>query len=151
MKRIIDAQKLIVLEGLHLASLQDPYAGGSFHHPPLMLLMRPLQLEHQPEWRTSLIWIVAELLTAWCLARIAEKRTRGTLLSDERELSWAPWKVAAMWVLFSRDAFRRRKTDSRNNSFLFHPFSILTSLSKSSIVFSNLFIAASLSSAIDGE
>jgi phosphatidylinositol glycan class U len=46
----------------------------------------------------------------------------------------------------------RRKADgSSNDSFLFHPFSILTSLSKSSIVFSNLFIAASLSSAVDGE
>lgn len=145
-----------MLEGLHLATLQDPYAGGSFHHPPLMLLLRPLQLQNQPEWRIHLIWTITELLTAWCLATIAESRTRGVLLSDEGESVWPAWKVVAMWVFAIFDAKTtkhraRRETDgSFNDSFLFHPFSILTSLSKSSIVFSNLFIAASLSSAVDG-
>lgn len=35
--------------------------------------------------------------------------------------------------------------------FLYHPFSILTSLSESTVVFSNLFVAMAIAAAFDGQ
>lgn len=83
---------LIVLEGFHLSKslLQNPYIGGSFHHPPLLLLLplaKPILCHF--------IWTLTEVGTAYFLSRIANGRKRD-LLDGEGEEIWSGWRIAAL-------------------------------------------------------
>ncbi|GAA6007198.1 hypothetical protein JCM10207_001543 [Rhodosporidiobolus poonsookiae] len=120
-------------EGYHLLTHLDPplnpYSTAAFHGPPLLVaLVGPLTA--LPPYATHALWTAVDAATAWALARIAQRRTRGTLLEDQGEKMWSGAAVAAL--------------------YLFHPFSLLTTLARSSVVFSNLFVALALESALSG-
>ncbi|GAA5891547.1 hypothetical protein JCM6882_004506 [Rhodosporidiobolus microsporus] len=123
-------------EGYHLlialSPPQNPYTAGSFHGPPLLLaLAGPLtDAKAVPEWTSYVAWTVADLGIAWAVGRIAERRRRGALLVDEGETKWSGARVAAI--------------------YLFHPFSIFTTLARSTITFSNLSVALAIESALSG-
>ncbi|BGP34465.1 hypothetical protein JCM10296v2_006285 [Rhodotorula toruloides] len=115
-----------------LARGANPYAAGSFHGPPLLLaLAGPLTGETSAaQWGSLAAWIAADLGTAWALARVAERRQRRTLSAVERETRWSGTRVAAI--------------------YLFHPFSIATTLARSSTTFANLFLALAIEAAVSG-
>ncbi|GAA5898793.1 GPI-anchor transamidase subunit GAB1 [Sporobolomyces salmoneus] len=121
-------------EGYYLLTkLQlNPYAAGSFHAPPLLLaLVGPLtDAAITPKWISFLVWTVADVGIAWAVARIADRRDRGKLLEDEGEKRWTGSRIALLYLL--------------------HPFSVATNLARSTVVFSNLFLALALESAISG-
>ncbi|GAA6041519.1 hypothetical protein JCM8097_001919, partial [Rhodosporidiobolus ruineniae] len=120
-------------EGYHLLTQLrpslNPYSSGHFHGPPLLLaLAGPLTAIDE---RTSFVlWSVADAVIAWALAQVADKRKRGTLLADEGEARWSGARIAAI--------------------YLFHPFSVATTVARSGVTFSNLFLALSLESALSG-
>ncbi|GAA5838104.1 hypothetical protein JCM5353_004498 [Sporobolomyces roseus] len=119
-------------EGYYLFSKldKDPYAAGSFHTPPLLLAsIGPLTDSRIcPEWLSFLVWTMADVGIAWALSRVADRRRRGKLLEDEGEKSWSGARIA--------------------NLYLLHPFSLATTLARSSITFSSLFLALALESAV---
>ncbi|EGU11791.1 putative GPI transamidase component PIG-U [Rhodotorula toruloides ATCC 204091] len=110
----------------------NPYAAGSFHGPPLLLaLAGPLTGETSAaRWASLAAWIAADLGTAWALARVAERRQRGALSAVEGETRWSGTRVAAI--------------------YLFHPFSIATTLARCSTTFANLFLALAIEAAVSG-
>ncbi|GAA6020393.1 hypothetical protein JCM11491_000335 [Sporobolomyces phaffii] len=121
-------------EGYYLLTeLQlNPYAARSFHAPPLLLaLVGPLTASKTvPEWAPLLAWTAADVGIAWALACVADKRDRGQVLKDEGEQRWSRSRIATLYLL--------------------HPFAIATTLARSSVVFSNLFLALALESAVSG-
>ncbi|GAA5985128.1 hypothetical protein JCM10908_002533 [Rhodotorula pacifica] len=122
-------------EGYHLATRLapplNPYDSGSVHTPPVALaLVGPLTQLRRSEAATYALWIVADAVTAWTIGRIASRRRRGKLLVDNGEKVWSPARVAAIYML--------------------HPFTITTTLARSTIAFSNLFLALALDTALDG-
>ncbi|BGP19077.1 hypothetical protein JCM10213_006656 [Rhodosporidiobolus nylandii] len=122
-------------EGYHLLTRLvpplNPYQAGSFHGPPLLLaLVGPFTREPLNELPSYALWTAADVGIAWALSRVAERRKRGKMLEDEGEKRWSGARVAAI--------------------YLFHPFSIATTLARSSVVFSNLFLALALESALAG-
>ncbi|GAA5916050.1 hypothetical protein JCM8208_006342 [Rhodotorula glutinis] len=123
-------------EGHHLATKLspplDPYAAGSFHHPPLVLaLVGPLvHPDSAQPWLSWAAWTAADLVTAWALGRIARGRDRGPEPVDRTEKRSSGAAVAAL--------------------YLFHPFTVATTLARSSTTFTNLCLALALSSALDG-
>ncbi|GAA5995857.1 GPI-anchor transamidase subunit GAB1 [Rhodotorula paludigena] len=116
----------------HLPTPLNPYEAGAVHHPPLALaLLGPLTDPHSPQPALSwAAWIAADVLTAWALARVADRRKRRPLVVDDGEQQWTGAWVAAL--------------------YLFHPFAIATTLARSTTSFSNLFLALALSSAVEG-
>ncbi|GAA5946675.1 hypothetical protein JCM3765_000345 [Sporobolomyces pararoseus] len=121
-------------EGYYLLTKLDlnPYAAGSFHAPPLLLaLIGPLtDSKNCPEWLSFALWTTVDVGIAWAIARVADKRERGKLLQEEGERRWSGSRIATLYLL--------------------HPFAIATTLARSSVVFSNLFLALSLESAVSG-
>ncbi|GAA5928434.1 hypothetical protein JCM3775_000610 [Rhodotorula graminis] len=123
-------------EGHHLATNLspplDPYAAGSFHHPPLVLaLVGPLvHPDSAPPWLSFAAWTASDLVAACALGRIARARDRGPEPVDRTEKRWSRATVAAL--------------------YLFHPFTVATTLARSSTTFTNLFLALALNSALDG-
>ncbi|GAA5825947.1 hypothetical protein JCM11251_000064 [Rhodosporidiobolus azoricus] len=112
---------------------QTPYSsGGSFHHSPLaLLLLGPLTDAQQvPEWVSYAVWTLADLGVAWAVGRVADRRRRRELLVEEGKTRWSAKRVSAL--------------------YLFHPFSLFTTLARSSITFSNLSVALAVESAISG-
>ncbi|GAA5869291.1 hypothetical protein JCM16303_000417 [Sporobolomyces ruberrimus] len=121
-------------EGYYLLTRLElnPYAAGSFHAPPLLLaLVGPLtDPTLSPEWLSFTAWTIADVGIAWALARVADRRDRGKLLEDEGEKRWLGSRIATLYLL--------------------HPFAIATTLARSSVVFTNLFLALALESAVSG-
>ncbi|GAA5990051.1 hypothetical protein JCM11641_001487 [Rhodosporidiobolus odoratus] len=122
-------------EGYHLlTSLSrplDPYSSGSFHGPPLLLaLAGPFTHGELSGWPSCALWTAADAAIAWAISQVAKRRGRGELLRKEGEEKWSPATVAAI--------------------YLFHPFSIATTLARSGVTFSNLFLALALESALVG-
>ncbi|SCV70238.1 BQ2448_1632 [Microbotryum intermedium] len=118
-------------EGFYLVNTlkQDPYSGGSFHHPPLLLLLGQLASPKARPLFTHLAWTAVDLVTAYYLARVARQK-RSEFVPKDDERVWSPSFIAALYFL--------------------HPFSIATALSLSTQVFSHHFIALALLSAIQG-
>ncbi|KDE05701.1 hypothetical protein MVLG_03935 [Microbotryum lychnidis-dioicae p1A1 Lamole] len=118
-------------EGFYLVNTlkQDPYLGGSFHHPPLLLLLSQLVSPKTRPLFAHLAWTATDLVTAYYLARVAQRRSKEAVLKDDEQL-WSPSSVAALYCL--------------------HPFSIATGLSLSTQVFSHHFVVLALLSAIQG-
>ncbi|GAA5938288.1 GPI-anchor transamidase subunit GAB1 [Sporobolomyces koalae] len=121
-------------EGYYLLCQLDlnPYAAGSFHAPPLLLaLVGPLSdPAAAPAWLAFAAWTLADVGIAWALARVADCRDRGRVLEDEGEKRWSGATIATLYLL--------------------HPFSIATTLARSTVVFPNLFLALALESAVSG-
>ncbi|GAA6058662.1 hypothetical protein JCM10212_004073 [Sporobolomyces blumeae] len=121
-------------EGYHLSTklALNPYAAGSFHAPPFLLaVLGPLtDRTLAPESLSFLVWTIADLAIAWSVARIADTRRRRDLSDGEREPRWSGTRVAAL--------------------YLFHPFSIATTLARSNVVFANLCVALALEAALSG-
>ncbi|GAA5972622.1 hypothetical protein JCM21900_006765 [Sporobolomyces salmonicolor] len=121
-------------EGYHLFTRLglNPYAAGSFHAPPLLLAcLGPFSdsATVNEGWSYA-VWTLADLVIAWAVARLAERRRRSVVLEEDGERRWSGAKVAAIYLL--------------------HPFSVATTLARSSTVFSNLFLALALESAVAG-
>ncbi|GAA5879768.1 hypothetical protein JCM8547_007573 [Rhodosporidiobolus lusitaniae] len=120
-------------EGHHLLTRLspslNPYSSGSFHGPPLFLfLVGPFTA--LPDWAGYALWTAADVGIAWALAGVAERRKRGEVLEEEGGRRWGGARVAAM--------------------YLFHPFSVGTTLARSGVTFSNLFVALAVESAVSG-
>ncbi|KAM0750184.1 PIG-U-domain-containing protein [Meredithblackwellia eburnea MCA 4105] len=105
----------------------NPYNSGSFHHPPLILLLYDLGA------RSHVVWVAAETLTAYLIARIADGRSRGggrRLLEGEEAGVWTPLRCAALYLL--------------------HPFTLLTVQARSTNTFANLALALTFAAGLDG-
>ncbi|GAA5958404.1 hypothetical protein JCM8115_002456 [Rhodotorula mucilaginosa] len=121
-------------EGYHLATRLDrrlnPYDSGSVHTPPAALALVGPLTQLRSEAASYALWIAVDAVTAWAVARIARRRQRGEVLRENGEKIWSPARVAALYML--------------------HPFAIMTTLARSSIAFSNLFLALALDTALRG-
>ncbi|KAI9470179.1 hypothetical protein LPJ78_002976 [Coemansia sp. RSA 989] len=123
-------------EGLYLSSLGiSPYDGGVFHQSPLLLLaFKPLY--YLPAVFTNTVFVAADVLVAWLLARIVDMRerqlqqTRHAGVPGETHFTCRPSVVAML--------------------YLFNPLAIGTSLVQSTIVFSHIAIASALYFGIQG-
>ncbi|CEQ42911.1 SPOSA6832_04791, partial [Sporobolomyces salmonicolor] len=143
-------------EGYHLFTRLglNPYAAGSFHAPPLLLAcLGPFSdsATVNEGWSYA-VWTLADLVIAWAVARLAERRRRSVVLEEDGERRWSGAKIAAMSVdpkNFSLFEASKLNVDLRR-SYLLHPFSVATTLARSSTVFSNLFLALALESAVAG-
>ncbi|BGP57475.1 hypothetical protein JCM8202_002033 [Rhodotorula sphaerocarpa] len=121
-------------EGYHfltaLAPPLNPLDSGSVHTPPVALAVAGPLSRLDSELPSYALWIVADAVTAWALGRIAGKRRRGKVLTEEGERAWSSARVTAIYML--------------------HPFAVVTALARSTTAFSNLFLALSLEAALDG-
>ncbi|GAA5867585.1 hypothetical protein JCM3774_001519 [Rhodotorula dairenensis] len=121
-------------EGYHLATRLvppvNPYDSGSVHTPPAALALVGPLTQLDSEAASYALWIAVDAATAWGVGRIAMRRPRGTLLPENGEKVWSTARVAAIYML--------------------HPFAIATTLARSTIAFSNLFLALALNTALDG-
>ncbi|SGY15222.1 BQ5605_C013g07291 [Microbotryum silenes-dioicae] len=140
-------------EGFYLVNTlkQDPYLGGSFHHPPLLLLLSQLVSPKTRPLFAHLAWTATDLVTAYYLARVAQRRSKEAVLKDDEQL-WSPSSVAALYVILP---LAEHNVPGSFPSFFeqrycLHPFSIATGLSLSTQVFSHHFVVLALLSAIQG-
>ncbi|XP_011298181.1 phosphatidylinositol glycan anchor biosynthesis class U protein [Fopius arisanus] len=137
-----------VTEGVHLRKFNiDPYTGDLFHETPVGLLAFTYIHDYLSIWAVKCIFVLADLITAWCLfstARlyIAElvKREREILKKKETkdtDLCYTPIsKIAKTSVLYVPAAY------------LFNPFIVLNCVGLTTTVFTNLLFSAMLLSMI---
>ncbi|KAK4052690.1 hypothetical protein OIV83_001977 [Microbotryomycetes sp. JL201] len=119
-------------EGHFLATRlgQNPYDGGSFHHAPLLLLLGPLTGDSKiARYGTHIVWLLCDIATASGIAAIATRRKRA-LDSESGEQIWSSVASASIYLL--------------------HPFTIATSLAKSTTVFGNAIVVWSIATALEG-
>ncbi|PRP75220.1 hypothetical protein PROFUN_15942 [Planoprotostelium fungivorum] len=111
----------------------DPYAGDAFHQPPIMLLLYyPFHHFRLPPLYLHLFWLMLDIVIAFLIRSIAFKVL-------DREQSENKTESKTSWI--PNVAF---------NVYLLNPFTILTSLATSSIVFNNLALVLSLYHAYSG-
>ncbi|SCZ87367.1 BZ3500_MvSof-1268-A1-R1_Chr2-2g04833 [Microbotryum saponariae] len=140
-------------EGFYLVNTlqQDPYLGGSFHHPPLLLLLGQLVSPKARPLFAHLAWTATDLVTAYYLARVVQRRTKEAVLKDDERL-WSPSSVAALYVILplAEHNVPGSIPSLFEQRYCLHPFSIATGLSLSTQVFSHHFVVFALLSAIQG-
>ncbi|KWU45106.1 hypothetical protein RHOSPDRAFT_16968, partial [Rhodotorula sp. JG-1b] len=131
-----------VKEGYHLATRLDrrlnPYDSGSVHTPPAALALVGPLTQFRSEAPSYALWIAVDAVTAWAVARIARRRQRGEVLPENGEKIWSPAREAQSDPLLP------------SSRYMLHPFAIVTTLARSSIAFSNLFLALALDTALGG-
>lgn len=113
-----------LLEGLHhYKSGQSPYDDGVFHQSPLLLALYSLVPESH--FATSLAFTLVDLVAAIQISKAA-----GALTRRSNQLSYGPHVLAAI--------------------FLFNPYTLLSTLARSTATVSNALVVAAVSTALNG-
>lgn len=129
-----------VTEGVYLHDIGiDPYQGDLFHETPIGLYFFNLVQKHLPPWALFLLFVIADLMTAVCLAltakhyaiELATKRKGEKRIHDDdrRSDSVPPSTSAQLYVCAG---------------YLFNPYIILNCVGLTTTVFTNLLYSVAL-------
>ncbi|RUS14551.1 GPI transamidase-like protein component PIG-U [Endogone sp. FLAS-F59071] len=126
----------MMTEGLYLfQSHVPPYDGGVFHQSPILLALFQL-LNFLPPLAVPVMYALTDLTIAWLLTDITAKKqaiyeSKPKLAVENGQKGIAPWTVGAL--------------------YLFNPLSILSCVSKSTIIFTNASVVFAVYYALKGD
>ncbi|CAO3648668.1 unnamed protein product [Mucor hiemalis] len=127
---------IIVTEGVYLYNNNvPPYDGGVFHQSPLLLCLFSFIMT-LPSFVIPLVFTLIDLIIAYALSTI-------TALKQKRDTNQQKLKVERNWIPISPTTVAAL--------YLFNPLTLLSCVSKSTLLFTNLSIVLSLLSALKGK
>ncbi|KAK7083243.1 hypothetical protein SK128_001429 [Halocaridina rubra] len=122
------------------------YSGGVFHETPLCLFFGGFLIR---SWKAYLpfIFIICDMLTAFLLASVAGTYSRQLLMNQKKNVK--KYATDATHLLLKSTSLSSGVVYVAA-AYLFSPYTIASCLAKTTTVFSNLVLAASLVSMVNG-